>query len=149
MKKNYSEIRKDLKVAIESEMAALDVNYVYGELTKSKHLNDLPLHWLFPIPHTPETSGANSEQHGFGYSFVTLVKDATSVEEGKEKAEELSSKLYDHISRSDAENGILEVCHTIVPGQINPAFKRGENERIFWASFEMNFIVRRYKTTTC
>jgi len=148
LKEKMNVIRKDLKDTIRAEMEKLDLPVLYGELTESKNL-DLPLYWYFPMPHVPNLIGANSEEHGFNYGFVAMVKHSGGVEEGKEKAEEMQAELYDHITRSNKDNSIQEKCHNILPGQYNPAYRRGDSQRIFWASFEVSFEVRRYKTTIC
>lgn len=148
MKSKMNVIRKDLKDAIRDEIEKLDLPVVYGELTESKNL-DLPIYWYFPMPHVPEITGSHSEQHNFNYGFVAMVKHVDGVEEGKEKAEKLQAELYDHVTRADAGNLIRGKCHNILPGQYNPAYRRGDSQRIFWASCEIAFIVRRYKTTNC
>ena len=146
MKKKLNEIRKDLKEAIKFELEKLGPKVIYGELTRSGNL-DLPINWYFPIPHTPEMTGVHTEQHAFKFGFAALVKDL-DIQEGTEKAEVNMSNVYDQITKAD-DNSIRNICHDIVPGQYNPAYRRADSNRIFWASCEISFIVRRYKTTDC
>lgn len=148
LKQKINEIRKNIKQEVRAELEDMGPKVVYGELAKKSNL-DLPMIWFFPAPHTPEPAGANSEQHGFNYYFVALVKNNQGIETGKEEAEDLLARIYDRVTRVDQGNKIRQVCHDVVPGQYNPAYRRADSKRIFWASCEISFVVRRYKTHNC
>ncbi len=147
LNQNIATIRKDVKdeiIEVLEDATAVnedleDVKKVaYSERIESASI-DLPMIWVLPEPHTPEIVSVRQEEHGFTFFFVALVRNI-DVEVGKEEAEDIAARVYDHLMKDRQLNGKV---HDIRPGLFNPAYQRSDSRQIYWAACQLIFIVRR------
>jgi len=147
LNQNIATIRKDvkdeilevLKDATTEEETLDDVKKVaYSERIESASI-DLPMIWVLPEAHTPTIASVRQEEHGFTFFFVALVR-SNDPEDGKEEAEDIVARAYDHLMKDRQLNGKV---HDIRPGLFNPAYQRSDSRQIYWAACQLIFVVRR------
>jgi hypothetical protein len=144
--RNLATIRREIKEAIISKLegAKADVladvsSIVYGDRADVGDIDNMPVVWVLPAPHTPDLISGHTAIHDFLFNFIVMVYDMDN-ETGKDTAEDLSAKVYDVIVSDRSLGGKV---YDVRPQSFDPSYEAVQNSSIYWASCEFAFRIQR------
>ena len=144
---NLATIRQAVQDALLAKIEAARATGEPLEEVASVHMGDkahvgdlnLPAVWVLPAPYMPIQRGGHTAEHPMAYDIAVLVHgDDPGV--GRTDALDLAARCYDVLLADRTLGGEV---HDVRGVRVDPAFRAAEGPLVYWASVQVECVVRR------